>query len=402
MSQNYYTSIWYLTRPRVICSLQAGNSTLDSPNGEMPTLPFISAMQYNIYLRLTDDDLEFAEMPNFNLADIKSRILRHGELIPCKTAFIDARTPGSDKKENFCLIGSGVAENPGQVIHVDIPHGFNVGAAKQPYGCKNSHHSHDTAEVFFVHRGEWKFTWGHDGRDGELVIGEGATISIPTRVFRGFENVGIDDGFLFSVLGTDENGTSGHVTWAPYVFEQAKSHGLVLLEDGRLIDTVAGEKVPGDATVVQPPTPEQVDKYRRLTQADMLACVQTETELASAQAGGLSSYDGVWERAVLGVASPAENIGAGKMAWPHGFQVRRLQLHAGARIPEHARLEEEVLFVHKGTLDVHTPPMQFVLHTGDLFTVPKALPRSFTNQANHEADVVLIRGGDHPQAPIVN
>ena len=34
--------------------------------------------------------------------DIESRIIRYGELIPCKTAFIDAHTPGSDKKENFC------------------------------------------------------------------------------------------------------------------------------------------------------------------------------------------------------------------------------------------------------------------------------------------------------------
>ena len=341
-------------------------------------------------------------MSDFNLADIKKRILRHGALIPCKTAFIDARTPGSDKKENFCLIGSGVAENPGQVVHIDIPHGFNVGAAKQPHGCKNSHHSHDTAEVFFVHRGEWKFTWGHDGSDGEVVIREGATISIPTQVFRGFENIGGDDGFLFSVLGIDENGTPGHVTWAPYVFEQAKSYGLVLLEDGRLIDTVAGETVPKNATVVHPPTPEQVAKYRRLTQADMLACVQTEAELAAANAGGLSSYDGVWEKAVLGVANPEESIGTGKMAWPHGFQVRRLQLQAGAQIPGHIRLEEEVLFVHKGNLSVNTPPMQFVLNPGDLFTVPKALPRGFANQSGHDVDVVLIRGGDHPQAPAVN
>ena len=31
-------------------------------------------------------------------------IVRYGELVPCKTAFIDAHTPGSDKKENFTFI----------------------------------------------------------------------------------------------------------------------------------------------------------------------------------------------------------------------------------------------------------------------------------------------------------
>ena len=30
-------------------------------------------------------------------------IVRYGELIPCRTAFIDAHTPGSDRKENFVL-----------------------------------------------------------------------------------------------------------------------------------------------------------------------------------------------------------------------------------------------------------------------------------------------------------
>ena len=39
------------------------------------------------------------------------RIVRYGELKPCKTAFIDAHTPGSDQKENFTIIGGGVSES---------------------------------------------------------------------------------------------------------------------------------------------------------------------------------------------------------------------------------------------------------------------------------------------------
>ena len=42
------------------------------------------------------------------------QIVRYGELIPCKTAFIDAHTPGSDQKENFTIIGGGVSESPDQ------------------------------------------------------------------------------------------------------------------------------------------------------------------------------------------------------------------------------------------------------------------------------------------------
>ena len=36
---------------------------------------------------------------------LEKRIVRYGELKPCKTAFIDAHTPGSDQKENFTIIG---------------------------------------------------------------------------------------------------------------------------------------------------------------------------------------------------------------------------------------------------------------------------------------------------------
>jgi hypothetical protein len=81
--------------------------------------------------------------------EMEKRIVRYGDLIPCKTAFIDAHTPGSDQKENFTIIGGGVSESADQHVHINIPHGFNIGAAGQPPKCRNSLHSHRTAEVFF-------------------------------------------------------------------------------------------------------------------------------------------------------------------------------------------------------------------------------------------------------------
>ena len=44
--------------------------------------------------------------------EMEKRIVRYGDLTPCKTAFIDARTPGNDQNENFCIIGAGVSESP--------------------------------------------------------------------------------------------------------------------------------------------------------------------------------------------------------------------------------------------------------------------------------------------------
>ena len=94
---------------------------------------------------------------------MQARIVRYGDLKPCKTAFIDAHTPGSDQKENFTIIGGGVSESPDQHVHIALPHGFNIGAAGQPPKCRNSLHSHRTAEVFFVLSGALAFFLGSLG-----------------------------------------------------------------------------------------------------------------------------------------------------------------------------------------------------------------------------------------------
>ena len=176
-------------------------------------------------------------------------IVRFNELIPCRTAFIDAHTPGSDQKENYTIIGAGVSESPDQHVHLSKTPGFNIGAAAQPAGCTNSLHSHRTAEVFIIHSGKWRFFWGLYGDKGEVVLDPGDVISLPTHMFRGFENITeLNEsnpngyGFMFAVLGGNDSG--GGVLWAPQVIETAQAHGLVLLENGLLIDTHNGESIP--------------------------------------------------------------------------------------------------------------------------------------------------------------
>ena len=50
--------------------------------------------------------------------DIARHVVRYGDLKPCRTAFIDAHTPGSDRKENFTIVGAGVSEAADQHVHV--------------------------------------------------------------------------------------------------------------------------------------------------------------------------------------------------------------------------------------------------------------------------------------------
>ncbi len=169
-------------------------------------------------------------------------LVSYGELKPCRSAFIDAHTPGSEQKENFTIIGAGVAESPDQHVHIKATPGFNIGAAGQPPKCVNSLHFHNTAEVFFVLSGKWRFFWGVNGDAGEVILQEGDIFNIPTRVFRGFENVGTDYGMIMAILGGDDSG--GGVIWAPHVLETAQAHGLVLSEAGVLYDTKKGQTLP--------------------------------------------------------------------------------------------------------------------------------------------------------------
>jgi len=197
--------------------------------------------------------------PAMAVEGLEGRIVRYGDLKPCRTAFIDAHTPGSDRKENFTIIGGGVSESPDQHVHIRDTPGFNIGAAGQPPGCRNSLHSHSTAEVFFVLKGRWRFFWGRWGTAGDVLLDEGDIINIPTGIFRGFENVGTDYGMIMAVLGGDDAG--GGVTWAPQVIEDARDHGLLLGENGVLYDTRRGERLPEGIHPMPLLTEDQLGEY---------------------------------------------------------------------------------------------------------------------------------------------
>ena len=134
--------------------------------------------------------------------DLDARIVRYGELQPCRTAFIDAHTPGSDRKENFTIIGGGVSEAADQHVHIRETPGFNIGAAGQPPRCRNSLHSHRTAEVFFVLHGRWRFFWGRWGTAGEVVLdpffGTGTTGAMARKLGRRF--IGIEQDPVYAAM----------------------------------------------------------------------------------------------------------------------------------------------------------------------------------------------------------
>ncbi len=336
-----------------------------------------------------------------NKNEMEKRIIHYQDLIPCKNAFVDTRTPGSDKKENFTLIGPGVSENPHQHVHIKEPHGFNIGGARQPAGCLNSQHSHLTAEVFMVHTGKWLFKFGVNGDEGSVELNEGDTISIPNHMFRGFENIGDGVGFLFAILGRDN---PGKVTWSPSVFELAKKYGLVLLKGGRLIDTAEGEKIPPDAQLEEPPSEDEIASLATPAKEKLEKCVIRFNELAANPLSSLSQ-EGIEEAAVITPSDTRDNFSVGDGIhpwWEHGFNFRKISIQKSKSTPWYSRSEAEVIFVQSGKLGFRwetDEEREVTLEKGATITVPKGLKRKLSNQEDERLELFVVLGGDTPNLP---
>ncbi|MEO0678575.1 MAG: cupin domain-containing protein, partial [Pseudomonadota bacterium] len=290
-------------------------------------------------------------------AEMDARIVRYGDLKPCKTAFIDAHTPGSDQKENFTIIGGGVSESADQHVHIKDTVGFNIGAAGQPPKCRNSLHSHRTAEVFFVLKGRWRFFWGRWGTAGEVVLEEGDIFNIPTGIFRGFENIGTDYGMIMAILGGDDAG--GGVLWAPQVIEDATAHGLVLGNNGKLYDSKKGEKLPAGIDPMPLLTQDVLDRMPEPTTRDVVPHY-------------VARY---WDLMALADRQPAQVIGAqGLLRDKPGFEVELLS--RGSIAPEMYTTERhEILMPMRGHWKLTWEGGEATLNPGDTMAVPPGIAR---------------------------
>ncbi|NCV48999.1 MAG: cupin domain-containing protein [Rhodobacterales bacterium] len=309
---------------------------------------------------------------------MEDRIVRYGELIPCKTAFIDAHTPGSDQKENFTIIGGGVSESPDQHVHIAIPHGFNIGAAGQPPKCRNSLHDHNTAEVFFVLSGRWRFFWGRWGSAGEVVLEQGDIINIPTGIFRGFENIGTEYGMIMAILGGDDAG--GGVHWAPQVIEDAAEHGLILGENGKLYDQKKGQKLPDGIGPMPIMQSEELAKRAELTTRDVVP----------------NHVARFWDMFALSDSRPVNVIGEnGLLRDKPGFEVDFITRGSAIKNAESHHFPS-VLMPVRGHWRISWDSDSAVLAPGDTMSVPAELNHSIVPAVTGEAALYQVKGNADP------
>ena len=316
--------------------------------------------------------------PTLSMAEMETRIVRYGDLRPCKTAFIDAHTPGSDSKENFTIIGGGVSESADQHVHIVDTPGFNIGAAGQPPKCRNSLHVHRTAEVFFALKGRWRFFWGRWGTAGEVVLHEGDIINLPTGIFRGFENVGTDYGMIMAILGGDDAG--GGVIWAPQVITEARDYGLMLGQNGKLYDSKRGQSLPDGV----PPMPllgeEALKAFPEPTTAEVIP-------------NHVARYHDLM---ALSDRQPARVIGErGRLRDRPGFEVELLSRHSLPVAP-YVLDRHEVLMPMRGYWRLSWAGGTTVLNPGDTAAIPPGLEHSLGPAVTGEASLYRIMNTDDP------
>ena len=331
------------------------------------------------------------------------RLIRRADYVSCSVAFIDCKTPGSHLKQNYSMIGPGVTTSADQVINLKELHGFNIGAAAMPHGITNNLHIHFTAEIFMVFKGTWKFRWGPNGDDGEIIGEAGDIASMPTWIFRGFTNVGVDDGWIFTCLGGDD---TGGIIWHPTILNGAAQYGLYLTNDNQLVDTAKGTAKPSDAQMMRPISTEEIAGLRHYSVDEMRQRVVTKAERQWSSDALLDSClpgHNSQMAPVIGYGLTQDRNQHPKITNPHGFTMEWLKLAPGQSVSRFKIAEKMVVINYAGVLDiaVNAPGSEVVttVHLWDQMSVPGDVWRSFHNKGDQDVEVLLICTGDQRKRP---
>ena len=330
--------------------------------------------------------------------DLSSRTIRATDYVPCTTAFIDCVMPGSELKENYSIIGAGVTQNPDQVVNLQIPHGFNLGAAAMPGGVTNNLHLHFTAEVFINFTGSWLMRWGVDGGQGEYLIEPGDIVTVPTWIFRGFTNVGSQHSFLYTALGFD---VTGGIIWGPSIIEAARAQGVHLSAENQLIDTRATGVITPDTELIIPMADDELAKLKTWTPEQMRSRVVTQLDLnwsvhpflCSELPGGHAEF-----AQVVGYGMSEDRDQVPPVHYPHNFNLGWLRAPNGEGMLTHRHWATQALLVESGRWRVSVNHLGAEISTEigpeDTLSIPAGAWRRFEQVSPEPGKLVVINGGD--------
>ena len=302
------------------------------------------------------------------------RIARFNELTPSTLPFVEGRIEGHKERKNYSIVGPGVAEDSQQSVKISEPHGYNLGAVSANPKNGSGLHSHTTAEVFLIYSGNWRFYWGADGRN-EIILSKGDIISMPTNMFRGFENAGDEEGLIFVVLGNDDPGI---ITWVPNVLIKAKETGLALLDDNSLVD-LKESKIPPNRKLLEPITNEMLQKFDNyeINEIEKFICRfknQTNHEI--------DLKNGIKLIQIIG-SNFSDNKYDHLINHNTGFNLSILKAKKG--LIENLIFDKPtILFSQKGTWKVKIEKDEFNINSKDTFSLPLNTKVSISIDNNEE------------------
>ena len=336
-------------------------------------------------------------------AALRERHIPFSSLQAATEAFIDYAIPECTPKFNYALIGPGVSQNPKQPVNLREPHGFQVGGVRMLNGGVNPPHMHFSCEVFICTRGDWRIQWGFNPEVLHADIGAGDIVSVPTWLYRGFTNIGADDGFLFTALGRDR---TGGILWGASTLARAAEQGVLLSAEHRIIDTRRGESLRDGERLFQPMTEVEAAALRAWPLEAMSRRLVRWADLAWSPHALLDSPlpgCGGQIAPVVGLGLIQDRDAAAPVAHSHGVSLEWLRLPPGGQVSRHRLAEKQVLTVWQGeltlSLDAEDGPCDFLLNGRDSgwdsFSVPADIWRSLRNNGSTELRVLLMTAGDH-------
>lgn len=327
-------------------------------------------------------------------AEIDRRVVGPDDFVADTAAFVDVRLEGSAGKASYSVIGPGVSENSDQVVNIAESHGFSVGAASMPHGVVNNQHLHYTAEVFICTRGRWQMRLGQHG-DQRVDIGPDTVFSAPTWAFRGFQNVGGDDSWLFAVIGGDD---TGGVLWAPQVLEAAADTGLYLSPGHVVLDAKAGDRI---AEVVGPVDEARLVELDSYTDDEIRELIVDPGRLEWSRSALLSSVLPGHASAmapVIGFGLTEDRRHRPPIWTPHGFTLEWLRLEPGASTGPHRIARPQALLLVEGQWRISFnrggDQVSRAAAEGSVVSAPANCWREFSNPGASRATCVVVCAGD--------
>jgi quercetin dioxygenase-like cupin family protein len=334
---------------------------------------------------------------------LQERFIPFASLEYSTEAFIDYAIPECTPKRNYALIGPGVSQNPNQPVSLREPHGFQLGGVNIAHGKVNTPHMHFSCEVFICTRGDWRVQWGFNPEASEADITDGDIVSIPTWLYRGFTNIGVDDGFLFTALGGDH---TGGILWGPSTLAAAAKNGVVLTQDYRIVDSTRGDVLAPGTPLIEPMTAAEIAALRVWSVAEMQQRIVRFSDLRWSTHGLLDSHlrgCGAQLASVIGLGVAQDRNLASPVSNAHGLSIEWLRIPAGGGVSRHWLRDKQVLIAKRGRIEVSVDTADGkVVRTAvgtdtawDSYSLPPHCWRSFKNVGDSAALALLITAGDH-------